>query len=118
MAQNVKKSNVIRVFCLKEATCRADQFHCANGHCVSQGYVCDREDDCGDESDELDCGIRTLLLLLYIHYQKIPHVCFMFLYTVNRKNVYIGTVGYIPSYSHYVYKVSTFCGVLQKSEIK
>ncbi|KAK3547531.1 hypothetical protein QTP86_021514, partial [Hemibagrus guttatus] len=36
--------------------CRADQFTCLNGQCVSRDYVCDGDTDCSDGSDEKKCG--------------------------------------------------------------
>ncbi|RWS21598.1 MAM and LDL-receptor class A domain-containing protein 2-like protein, partial [Leptotrombidium deliense] len=35
--------------------CHLDQFKCKNGACVDMKYVCDYQDDCGDNSDELTC---------------------------------------------------------------
>jgi len=31
-------------------------FRCNNGACISNYYVCDFNDDCGDNSDEMTCG--------------------------------------------------------------
>lgn len=36
--------------------CQADQFSCQNGRCIPGGWSCDREDDCGDMSDEMTCS--------------------------------------------------------------
>ena len=30
-------------------------FRCKNGHCISKTWLCDKEDDCMDWSDESDC---------------------------------------------------------------
>ncbi|OTF84012.1 hypothetical protein BLA29_002190 [Euroglyphus maynei] len=32
-----------------------DQFHCQNNVCIGKEFVCDFEDDCGDNSDEINC---------------------------------------------------------------
>ncbi|KAI8782381.1 very low-density lipoprotein receptor [Biomphalaria glabrata] len=37
------------------ATCAPGQFTCRNGVCLKNAYVCDTEDDCGDNSDEAGC---------------------------------------------------------------
>lgn len=49
--------------CLTSATpsefgkvCDAYTFQCANGVCVSLEWKCDGMDDCGDYSDEANCG--------------------------------------------------------------
>ncbi|MGH0132653.1 UNVERIFIED_CONTAM: hypothetical protein FKN15_051430, partial [Acipenser sinensis] len=42
-------------------TCQPNQYSCGNGRCIPQTWLCDRDDDCGDKSDEApscddDCG--------------------------------------------------------------
>ena len=35
-----------------EPTCPGGQFHCNNGQCIAYEIVCNKNDDCGDGSDE------------------------------------------------------------------
>ncbi|XP_076833567.1 LOW QUALITY PROTEIN: sortilin-related receptor [Brachyhypopomus gauderio] len=42
-----------------EKTCDANSFQCASGACVSVEWKCDGMDDCGDYSDEANCGSPT-----------------------------------------------------------
>ncbi|XP_040577922.1 uncharacterized protein uif [Lepeophtheirus salmonis] len=35
--------------------CPLGTFHCSNGKCVNEEFVCDNENDCGDDSDEIHC---------------------------------------------------------------
>ena len=37
--------------------CSSSDFYCENGKCVLEQYTCDGVDDCGDYSDEDNCGI-------------------------------------------------------------
>ncbi|TRY94352.1 hypothetical protein DNTS_000097, partial [Danionella cerebrum] len=42
--------------CIKtEHTCLPNQHRCANGRCISSIWKCDRDNDCGDMSDEQEC---------------------------------------------------------------
>ena len=36
-------------------TCTPSEFACLNGVCILSSYLCDEDDDCGDESDEAQC---------------------------------------------------------------
>lgn len=37
-------------YCLSKGS-----FHCSNGNCINEAFRCDKQDDCGDSSDEIDC---------------------------------------------------------------
>lgn len=45
--------------CFTDETCRSDEFTCTNGKCVQQRWVCDHDNDCGDNSDELNCPVTS-----------------------------------------------------------
>ena len=36
--------------------CNFDEFECDNRMCIPASYKCDGDNDCGDGSDERDCG--------------------------------------------------------------
>ena len=44
--------------------CDSDQFTCSNGQCITGTWVCDKDEDCDDGSDEVDCGKFCFTLLL------------------------------------------------------
>ena len=42
--------------CCLDQECKENEFQCDNGRCISTNWRCDREDDCNDNSDEVDCS--------------------------------------------------------------
>ncbi|XP_025834721.1 sortilin-related receptor-like isoform X2 [Agrilus planipennis] len=40
-------------------TCGPGYIACKNNLCVPKGWTCDGEDDCGDNSDEINCKVQT-----------------------------------------------------------
>ena len=43
---------------LVPSTCLSTEFRCSNGKCIDLRWKCDRQDDCGDLSDENGCPCR------------------------------------------------------------
>ena len=43
------------------ATCWSFQFTCNNGNCISLSHKCDKNNDCGDNSDEFGCGKNDVI---------------------------------------------------------
>ncbi|CAF4949732.1 unnamed protein product, partial [Rotaria magnacalcarata] len=40
--------------------CTSDQFRCQRGACIPKDRICDFTDDCGDNSDELNCNSNVM----------------------------------------------------------
>lgn len=38
--------------------CPGFRFKCSSGRCIDRGNVCNYKDDCGDGSDETNCGMQ------------------------------------------------------------
>lgn len=55
--------------------CRADEFLCNNSLCKLYFWVCDGQDDCGDNSDEAPdmCGIVFLWLSIILSSPDLGH---------------------------------------------
>ena len=57
---------IISIICVifLPAGCRDDEYKCVSGKCIEKKLKCNGDDDCGDRSDEMDCGrsIRSFML--------------------------------------------------------
>ncbi|XP_050394148.2 uncharacterized protein LOC126812030 isoform X2 [Patella vulgata] len=54
----------VGLYCRTEKVCESEQFLCDNGNCIRGDYVCNEEDDCGDNSDEAEDGCIQIIVEL------------------------------------------------------
>lgn len=59
MSQDIFLFFFINFHCLGQlvGNCPQGTFKCGNNHCINNTFVCDRQNDCGDNSDEEKCEL-------------------------------------------------------------
>ena len=50
------------MYALFALACDSMDFQCSNGKCIHLGSKCDNKDDCGDNSDEENCGMYIMII--------------------------------------------------------
>ena len=57
-----------RLFTSMFLDCDDSQFQCNNGNCIQVSWQCDDHDDCGDNSDEINCGMYIIgFIMKYLY---------------------------------------------------
>ena len=46
--------------------CTESEFECDNGNCITASWECDTNNDCGDNSDELNCGNELYMARIWV----------------------------------------------------
>ena len=69
------QSNILSHYFYTDESCDDDEFQCASGKCIIQSYVCDRDNDCGDWSDEVQqCELLVYCLIFHIFTSNIIYI--------------------------------------------
>jgi len=63
----------VRVCIAPRPTCSPSEFTCNNTRCIPAGWICDGDNDCGDMSDEADCGMSTSQPLTHLEQCRINY---------------------------------------------
>ena len=51
-----KMSHIVRKVSVCVVACKTEEFQCANSDCIPYSFICDTDNDCGDDSDEGICS--------------------------------------------------------------
>ena len=51
--------------------CTFNQLKCNNGRCIDLKYKCNGITECGDGSDEIDCGVSLSLSCVFFSYSQV-----------------------------------------------
>ena len=52
--------------CSADWKCSRSFWKCPNEKCIPKNYVCNGEDDCGDGSDERNCGKLVIMTVVVV----------------------------------------------------